>query len=265
MSHASKLLDDYLRFCKLRDDALRNGTLDLSTLNWMPTTMLIPLEEFISANKDRIKIIMPKNSNVASYISIMTSEAPWKQPQGSYISIAKIPPNPKELEKSLQTLYENYKQGKEVGGENAFKYVISELSDNIYEHSQFTEAFVVAQVYPKMDCMEICFLDNGITIPGNFEKHKISFSNDADAIVKALKGQSTKDQERGKGLGTSMKIISEALKGPALIISGLGAVSLKDSQVSPYIVSDLYILRGTLISARIPFPSKKVDIYGYVE
>jgi hypothetical protein len=195
----------------------------------------------------------------------MTANQPWSQPAGSYIPIVKIPPTSDELQTALHMLYEQYKQGEHVGGQSAFKYVIYELTGNIYEHSEFTAGYVMAQAYPKKKFMDICFFDNGIAIPGSFKKHGILFEHDANAIIDALKGRSTKDIDRGKGLGTSMKVLTEALGGEALIVSGAGLIHLDKSKVEGYILTEMHRLKGTLISARIPFPSEKVNIYEYVE
>ncbi len=263
----SELIGSYQKFCELRKEASINGILDLSGVCWMYPTTLLPLGEFIQANKGKVKITMPTDPSVRSYISTMTAGPSQLPVTKSYIPIVKLPHVQDDVEKSLQNMYEKFKQGDTIGGRSAFKLVIHELVGNIYEHSRSTTSFVAAQAYPAKKYVELCLFDNGITIPGNFRQYGVPVENDTHAIMEALKGRSTKSQERGKGLGSSMKILTKGLKGEALIVSAAGMVSIEEAGLRGFILSNLYKLQGTLISARIPFPAKqKVNIYeGYLE
>jgi len=40
------------------------------------------------------------------------------------------------------------------GGINALNYLLYELTNNIYEHSEFDKAFIMAQRYPKKDLLK---------------------------------------------------------------------------------------------------------------
>ena len=150
------------------------------------------------------------------------------------------------------------------GGLNAFSYFIGELIDNIYEHSKFSTAYIMAQKYKKLKFIEICIIDNGISIPGSYEDKNLKLT-DVKALEEALKGLSTKSDERGYGLRTSLRLLTEGLSANCLIISR-GAGLIKDkNDTFIYELEELNSFSGTLISIRIPYIIKEVNIYDYIE
>ena len=182
----------------------------------------------------------------------------------TYVPLAKLPTNEGESSTMLEHIYEVQRSDTSVfGGEMALKYVVGELVDNIYQHSRFKIAFVMAQRYPKLGYIELAFIDNGITIQGSYKDHGLLFQP-WEAINKALNGLSTKGEGRGWGLRTSIKIFRDGLGGQILIVSGGGAVYLDGSKEEPYKLSRAHRMNGTLISMRVPYPSQIVDIYKYV-
>lgn len=45
----------------------------------------------------------------------------------------------------------------------------------MFIHSEFETAFIMAQHYPNMGFTDVCFYDDGISIPGRFEKSDVEF------------------------------------------------------------------------------------------
>ncbi|MBS3058098.1 MAG: ATP-binding protein [Candidatus Diapherotrites archaeon] len=259
-------LNNFLTFCNLRNSAIESKSLDLQLSSWFYPTTLLPLGAFIKEKREQIKYIPPANQNVANYLSLVTGDLKAENEGKTYIPIINLPPKSLESEsgKLLGQIFKFYNNGKEYGGENAFKYLISELVDNIYQHSEFKNAFLMAQRYEKKGFMEICFFDDGITISGSFSKHGMVFE-DSDAILEAINGLSTKGKERGFGLGSNLKVFTQGLPGEMLIVSGKGAAFFKANEPTKlYILQDKYKLEGTLISVRIPYPVKEVDIYEFI-
>ena len=143
--------------------------------------------------------------------------------------------------------------------------LIGELVDNVQEHSEFSKAYVEGQIYKKKGFTELCILDNGKSIPGSFREHNKSFKNDSDAIIQAISGVTTKmEDERGTGLGFVSNLITNGLCGEAFISSGEGFVYLgKDGKA--LVFNDARIrYRGTIVALRMPYVSKKVDIYDFI-
>lgn len=117
----------------------------------------------------------------------------------------------------------------------------------------------MAQKYVNKGFVEISILDNGISIPGCFEKHGIHFSDDHIAITSAINGSSTKDDERGFGLGSSVKLYVNGVGGELLLVSRNGAIYKDRYKERLYNTADMYQLQGTLISIRMSYPVPQID------
>ena len=124
----------------------------------------------------------------------------------------------------------------------------------------------MAQKYINKRFVEISILDDGISIPGCFEKHDASFSDDCIAIASAINGKSTKDDGRGFGLGSSVKLYVGGLGGELLLVSRNGALyKNRDTELS-YNTGIAYQLHGTLISVRVPYPVLQINnMYDYID
>lgn len=161
---------------------------------------------------------------------------------------------------NLINLKSNY-----IGG---IRYILSELFDNIFEHSESDYAFLTFQNYPNLKKIEICISDIGIGLLGSYKKTNSSleknFSDiitDLDAIKSATEGNSTKSVERGFGIHTSRNIISEGFKGYILYQSG-NAIAINDSIFE----SNSYI-RGVIFVMNIPYDNidNQFSIYNFLE
>lgn len=91
--------------------------------------------------------------------------------------------------------------------EAAVSYLISEITDNIIEHSGKDRGWLMVQYYPSSEYLDICIIDTGKTILGSYRDYGIiGAENDSQALDLALAGISTKSQQRGTGLRTSKAI-----------------------------------------------------------
>jgi len=259
------LLQHYLRFSEKKNECLESGTLDLGYWSWVYPTTLLPLGIFLKGIRDRIEYIEPYDANVANYLSIVIGElgaGPCGGP--TYVPIVSLPRDRGDSVTLLNRIFELNRDGKYYGGEDAFKYLVSELVGNIYEHSEFKNARVMAQRYPKKGFVDISFFDDGISIPGRFEKKALKFE-DQIAIAKAMNGLSTKRDDRGFGLRTNLRLFTKGLGGQMLVVSRSGAVYVDKEERGLYILPNKHKLQGTLVSIRAPIQTKKVDIYDYIE
>ena len=183
----------------------------------------------------------------------------------SYIPIIKIPKNESELEMQLKKLNN---LAIHCGGTNSLQYFIGELVDNIYQHSIFSTAYIMAQRYQKLHLLEFCILDNGISIPQSYENNGFTIENDKDALDYALKGVSTKrGKERGFGLRTSINLLTKSdMNGTCLIISRRGALcASKQCGKESFEIDEEYIYNGTIISISMPLLETEVKFYDYIE
>ena len=181
-----------------------------------------------------------------------------------YMPLVTLPIEQENCEAVLQRIYELGDTSVIFSSNpDAFKYVIGELVDNIYEHSGFKHAFVMAQKYSNLGFIELGFLDDGVTIPGSFRKYGWPYGRKEhyQAITDAIRGLSTKKEAgRGYGLDSSVKIFLE-LGGQVLVVSGYGAVYLDSQEMKCYRLTTKHRMAGTLISLRVRDIHKTVDIY----
>lgn len=259
----SDLGREYLKFCQLRNNALHTKKMDLSKIDWFYPTKLLPLSIFIKTNRD-ISVIPPTASGALSYYKIITTDTRHVSSRISYHPIAEIPPDEHQRERMLEPLYAF--ESDYIGGRNAFTYLIGELVDNVYQHSSFSTAYIMAQKYPTKRFIDISIIDNGISIPGAFKEAGFEF-DDPIALSEAINGLSTKhDNERGFGLISSINILTKGLKGECLIVSRKGGFTAKgEDKKTLYNMGDYYALDGTLICLRVPYITKTVNIYDYLE
>jgi hypothetical protein len=257
------VLQEYLKFCKICKNAERTNIIDLSQYTWFYPSSMLPLCNLLKNNRGSMKVIAP-HERVNNYISVIMGTSFNAL---SYIPITYLPKDQKEVNRMITQLLKWHNNGIYYGGINAFSFLIGELIDNIYQHSEFTNASVMAQRYEQKGFAEISIFDDGISIPMCFEKHGKYSSQDSIAIQKAINGFSTKNEMRGYGLNTSINLYVKGLKGSLLLVSRNGAF-YRDSYdydgEKLYNLQSEYSLGGTLITFRIPYPVQEVDIYDYI-
>lgn len=258
-------IQEYAEFCRVKNSFSNTKKYDISETSFCLPIFLLCTKVFLAEHKD-VKITPPKNPNVASYFDVMIKHKGIKDiSKETYVPPVELPSNHDEVNTVLERLRGMHKDGREYGGHDAFNYLMGELVTNIYEHSKFSHAFVMAQKYEHKGFVEIAFIDNGITIAGSYEKTGMKITS-IDALKAALRGKSTKDKDRGFGVSTSVKLVTEGLKGQIIIVSNKAAYyAPNDKQANLYTLDPSSELNGTLIGVRLPYPCPKVNIYDYVE
>ena len=261
MSTYPDLVSEYIEYVNYKSKFGQNSKIDLSDMKFVYPTTLLPLSEIILKNKD--KYVPPKLYKVENYISTIL-ESTSSNFKHTYTPIVALPESCEEVDEALKKIFEMQRSTSDFGGISAFKYVVSELVDNIYQHSRFTRALIMGQRYDTLGFIDLSFYDNGITIPQTFKEkglnHEASF-----AIREALNGVSTKDNDRGFGLRTSLNLFTHGLNSEFFVVSGNGAVHCDKKGDKLYRLTESGGLKGTLISVRIPKNTPEVDIYDYVE
>ena len=169
------------------------------------------------------------------------------------------------LSNTSEIINDLYSKSKIIN-ENVFKFVMHEVIDNIFEHSQFTQAFALAK-----SCVNIadyCFLDNGISIQNSFENKNFNFKNDSDAILKAINGKSIKQVsgyiERGYGLNNIVSLLTLNNNGSVLIASRRGIVYIDNKKV--YLKELLKkSIEGTIICLRFEINQDFNNFYSLID
>lgn len=275
MSELPDFVKSYVDFIRFRDSAMKNGYIDLTGVNWLDSTTVMLLA--FLRNKISYEIKSEDSNKALGYLSWVSGNPLWwtrnSSPlfdslysRSSYIPFSELPERSSDFKVLLSKIHSLIKSYETLGGQNAFKYVQNELADNIYQHSQFQSAFTMCQAYLGKGYIELSFVDDGISIPGNFELHNIEFKNDWTAIRLATEGLSTKDPvERGTGLRSSLRIYCEGADAEALIVSRQGAYHRKSVNSTLFTLKEDQAFSGTIVCIRIPISPPEIPIAGYLE
>ena len=260
-------LESYIKFCQYRQESNNFQRINFKNTTDLNATTILPLYNFILDNP-KIEYVLPSNKMFANCISEIFKKNVDDSYNKSAPHIISIPIDEKRSNDAFQNIFRLVQYGPTCGGEQSFKYVIGELLDNIYQHSSFKRASVMIETYSNKGYVELCILDNGITIPESFRKSDIIYYNQQHsmAIADAVNGLSSKaGSGRGYGLWSTIKLLSEGLDSQIFLISGLGAIFISRDRRIRYDLTDELRCYGTLISVRIPYPSPIIDIYNYID
>ena len=145
-------------------------------------------------------------------------------------------------------------------GSSSLSYLISELLDNIYEHSRSSNGYVFSQYLEREGVIDLCIADRGITIAGSFQQAGLYQDeidgSETEALKLANEGYSTKNrpeaENRGYGISTSKEMLVVGMKGAFFMLSG-GAFHRYENGANDYIdLRNLFRWQGTVILMRIP-------------
>lgn len=151
------------------------------------------------------------------------------------------------------------------------KYFISELVDNITEHSESKRAYIFAQAFPKKGYLDLCISDNGISLLGSYKRSEKY--NEIDSDVEAMKAANMKisaknlpdAENRGYGIYTSKNALIDGLGGSFLMVSG-NAVYVKSRNGYRLAAFPEFVrLNGTIIALRIPYQNPNFMMSNYWE
>ena len=157
------------------------------------------------------------------------------------------------------------------GGSFVLRHIFSELTYNVHEHAfddnSDTVACIALKEFSNEEMLEICIADYGLSIPGKFDNSNVKFSDDCNAIEKAINNFSTASNnpyERGNGLWTTIRLIIEGNEGEMLIISRKGLLYINQSDYEYRLLDAEKMFNGTLISIRLN-KNEVQNIYDLIE
>lgn len=265
MRRIPEVIGSYAAFCEVRNSFDASGILELESDFVYPTTLL-PLLVLMDRTGAKLQT---SNASVRGYIDRIAQ--PGLPPVGStFIPCVRLPRVRGDGEELVIRLgYLSSSTRLFSNNREAYLYLLSELTGNIYEHASADHAYVMAQYYPAKGLIEASFMDDGVTIQGSLEQGRRNSYLRSDpnaALLDALNGVSAKsDGRRGYGLRTSVSIAT-ALGGEVLIVSGRGAIVAQPGRnLSPYRLREDQALHGTLISVRLSEGDKKINLYDHLE
>lgn len=130
-----------------------------------------------------------------------------------------LPFSEKERQDKELSLNITQKINPSYGGFYTLLHLFTELTNNIYNHAPFEEelashGYTYAQEYPFKKILDLCVMDDGLGIPGRFQKSGIEFEDDCHAIELAISNHSTASEdrvERGNGLWSTLRLVVELM------------------------------------------------------
>ena len=146
----------------------------------------------------------------------------------------------------------------EYGSYFVLRHIISELANNVYDHSNIgnveVDSFILSKFHHNHKKLDVSVIDDGVSIPGLFEKFNVDFENDCQAIEKAIgtfSTVSTTAYERGNGLRTIVRLVAEGNGGEILIVSRNGCAHITGEKYEYYLLGEEHRFNGTLVSIRL--------------
>lgn len=151
---------------------------------------------------------------------------------------------------------------------NALRYMLQEIIDNVGEHSQASQFYTLVQVYPKKKLIDICIADNGRGLRSSYRKAAINVKSDLAAMQLMASAISSKDrnknESRGYGLFTSRKMTVEGLEGEFVLVSGKAAYAKKAEKEFLLSLPECNT-KGTVVALRLHYDKPAFDMYKYLE
>lgn len=225
------LFDNYKKFEKIAKKKNGENEIDLRDLELNPTTLLL----FWFFEKNNHKII-----SCSEELDIFElPESKYNQQDLSFIDLI------------IEKLDSHY------GGEFVLRHILSELTYNIHEHAfdnEKTDASLSFKIFDNEGILELAIMDNGISIPGRFDKANVDYIDDCNAVEKAINNFSTVSDnpyERGNGLWTTIRLVIEGNVGEILIISRKGLLHISRGGYKYELLDNEEYFKGTLISIRL--------------
>ncbi|MDZ7951372.1 STAS-like domain-containing protein [Nostoc sp. DedQUE09] len=144
----------------------------------------------------------------------------------------------------------------------AFEWCLTEVIDNILQHSKASEGFAMVQVHADSKRLAVCIADTGIGIYNSLAQSIHKPRSAVDAITLAVKEGVTRDPQIGQGNGLwGLLEIVKNNSGLLTITSGSASLFIRDNESKPF--SKLPYLdkshQGTIVDFQID-ASQGIDI-----
>jgi hypothetical protein len=242
--------------------------LDFSQIEWIGTAQLTPIACLINHLRKEghdVQIELPHHTGTVAWFNQIDFPEGSVSPddQTNHLPLCRIPSRSgrSPIDFAGDRIRELLKRQLDLPINPVF-YTIVEIINNVEEHSNCDNGYLMVQNYPKKERVDICIVDDGISIPGSYERHEIDFSDDLDAVHKAMEeGISTKSDNRGYGLRTTTNLVCDGLKGEVILSSRDGFYSRGKNREE----SREYHWDGTVFIAQIHPPDPGFHYTNYIE
>ena len=262
----TSLLENFKKFINIVEDKSFEEINNLN-FNHLSASLILPLLQYIeSHNIGKYNFY----NSLEGYFEEIVSQKKECNSQFYFMKLKKFPKNyfyhSNKIDKYVVNCSDDILESIPIDLDYTGTYfLLFELLNNVFKHSLFESAYVLCQTILDENIVEICIIDNGISIPKRLSGNNLSFFNDSEAIFKAINGATSdkeKEKLKGRGLNTCANIISFGFEEELLIASRNGLVTVNKYGVKCMDDMDSF-LEGTLICLRIN--TKKFNIYNYLK
>jgi hypothetical protein len=248
--------------------------IDMQLVTFVLPFLILPLTALIvQLERNNIKVEVKPSTKCGDYLDIIRFpggfdpivEHNWEQglnyfKMKSYLPILNIPSgnDRSTFRDSLITTLDNILQQQLNIDNHLFtpmSYLISESFDNIVEHANIGNGWIMVQNYPRKEFFDICIVDTGIGILGSYiSKNFADIITHEKALQEAINGRSSKVGEisRGFGIRTSRHMLVNGLGGKYFLFSGNAFyIWTREQELINELEID-YQWPGTMVALRIP-------------
>src|SRR4030042_3063444 len=266
------LLDVLQRISKVESGDI--VAIDMQLVSFVFPFLILPLTALISQlERNNIKIVIIPSNKCGDYLDTIRFpigfdpivEHDWEQglnyfKRKSYLPILNMPcgDDRSAFRDSLITTLDKILQ-QQLNIDNRLftpmSYLISEAFDNIVEHANIRNGWIMVQNYLKKEFFDICIVDTGIGILNSYiRKNFTDIVTHERALKEAINGRSTKIPEiaRGFGIRTSRHMLVNGLGGKYFLFSGNAFYIWTREQELINALEIDYQWPGTMVALRIP-------------
>lgn len=254
-------------------------TIDLTSADWFTPAFLTPISVFynqLNSSGIEIDVRLPSHTGIRVYLGQIGFPSGSENPSQQYdnhLPLCKLntnsDSNPVEtVGRKLRSILKEHYPDFSAGQVQGIGYPISEIVDNVDQHSECGYGSILVQNYKSKDYLDICIVDDGVSIPGKFDEYGIDYRSDEEALRMAMQGEvSTRDDEGhrhgGWGIRSTINLVCEGLNGKCLISSREGTIT-KECGSSPQSIVSSYSWDGTTFIGRIDIPDQDFNVIDYV-
>lgn len=267
----------YTEFAQFHNGTIpKNVTFDFTNLSFAEPTGIVflgNLIDFFAKHKSQIKFIENKAPNASmnylydsqffrDHFNFLSSQTRLR-PTTFNLTKMSAEKSPQWLENHFIPWVQNA-TSKNIESLYSLQSSVSELFNNIDNHTEMDIGFIFAQHYPQKKHIKIALGDFGHGIPNKIRiLDEYKDFNDYDAIVKATEeGVSSKStpRNRGRGLFQLLSSIVIGYKGTVTIYSGQSAVNFYNlkEKIAYEEVKNIGFCHGTTIEIYIE-PDKIIE------
>lgn len=244
----STLINDFRKYLDVVEYLKENKKIDFTRFNSFPPVTLLTIMNYCQHN--------------------ILKDCSYNLPSNYYMAMIKQFSSKKDLFfkkldfDNLTSYWEELSNSFPKIDSNILFVLFYEIITNSLEYSRCKNFYVMGYNYPNSPFIDLCCIDDGISIPKSFEIAKIPSKTDSEAIFEAINGKSEKiffEELASNGLNRLSNIITFGFKTELLIASRGGLCSLTSLGAKLYDIGD-YSIQGTLIAMRFNEKIKKEDL-----